>query len=364
MKKLSIFLLFAFFLTLFACGPERKQEGMMDTPEAHYKEGMKYIAVSDWSKAANEFKLALQLNDDFAPAYEGLAYAYMGEGNLKAALDSADKSVSKDGNYYKGYMVYGKVYLKMKKYKKALKKFKKAFKLNSGVPETATYVGRAYYYMGEYGKAREWYTKALNIKNNDKVAMQFLNELNEMQMASAGMGKSARRIALLPYITRADAAALFIDELNVEMLFQKKKKHGFVAFGEKKKNDANIQIKDVKSDFWAYSFIRKVVSLGIMDLFPDGKFYPNKPITKADYALFISRIIIKLSDEKNMATKYIGTPSPYKDVPASHFAFNAIMIVTSRGILPTNISGEFGIADKVPGREAVLAIKKLKTILK
>ena len=100
-----------------------------------------------------------------------------------------------------------------------------------------------------------------------------------------------------------------------------------------------------------------------MDLANDGNFHPNKEITKANYAVFISRILIKFKDNEKLATKYIGSPSPYKDVPNSHYAFNGIMICVNKGILTPEISGIFGLNDDVPGRNAVMAIKKLKLLL-
>ncbi len=364
MKRLLIILPVLFIVMLTACGPDRKQESIMDTPGSHYREGMKYISAEEWEKAFNEFNLAKSLDPDYAPAYEGMAYSYLGEGKLDSALKYAEESTSRDGKYWQGYIAEGKVFVAMNRHKKALKSFTRAHKLNESSEITKRNVGYAYYRLGEYEDAREWYTAALNIKADDGETIAYINEMNEIQVAVAGMGKAARRIALNPTITRADVAALFIDELSVEDLFKDEKNNGFVEYGAGDKPSRTVEIPDVESDFWAYSFVSKVVENGIIDLFPDGKFYPDKNVTKADYALFISRVLIKVSDDPALATQYIGTPSPFKDVPASHFAFNAIMICTSRGILETDISGEFGINETVPGRKAVMAIKKMKQFFK
>ncbi len=362
MKKL---LIIAAVLTavLFGCGPEpRKEQGLMDTPETHYKQGMKFIAEKEWEKAFNEFKLAATMNPKYAPAYEGYAECYLGEKKLPAALENADEAISKDGKYYRGYLVRGKVYLAMGEYKKALNNFEKSFELTAS-PENARMAGYANFRMGEFEDARKWYQKALGIKANDETTMAMMTELSEIEMAIPGMGKTARRIALSGVVTRADIAALFIDELNIEKFFKEDPKFGFVAYGDPASDKKAVVIPDIPADFWARSFVERSVAYGIMEVFPTGNFEPKREITKTEYARYIAGIIMKLSKEKDLATKFVGSPSPFKDVPGSHFAFNDIMICTSRNILDANISGEFGVSDKVPGRYAVLAIKKLKTVL-
>ncbi len=361
MKKLLI-IAAVIVSVLIGCGPDRKEEGMMDTPEAHYKQGMKFIGEKEWVKAFNEFNLAKSLNPKYAPAYEGFAESYLGENKLPGALQFADEAISKDGKYYRGYLVRGKVYMAMQEYKKARNNFEKAFDLMASA-ETARWVGYANFRMGEFEDAREWYKKALGIKSNDQETMKMMTELNEIEMALPGMGKSARRIALSGIVTRADIAALFIDELNVEKYFKADPKFGFIAYGDPQSDKKAVVLPDIAADFWARSFVERSVAYGIMEIFPSGNFEPGREITKVEYARYIAGIIMKLSNEKDLITKFVGSPSPYKDVPNSHFAFNDIMICTTRGILETNINGEFGLTDKVPGRNAVLAIKKLKQVL-
>jgi len=361
--KIAISLIFILFL-VFSCGPKRREKGgITDTPEMHYNEGMKFINTQQYTKAYNEFKLATTLDPDYAPAYEGMAYAYLGEGKLESAERAAKTSISKGDDYWKGYNALGKVYLAMNENKDALKRFEKAFKINENSIVAARNAGYALFKMGEYQEARQWYNIAFEIKANDKVTMDYLDELNEMQKAQAGMGKIAKKISSHNKVTRADIAALFVDELNLGKHFKEEKKHGFVGYGEKKKTIEDSNIPDVPQDHWAYSFINKIVKYGIMDLANDGNFHPNKEITKANYAVFISRILIKFKDNEKLATKYIGSPSPYKDVPNSHYAFNGIMICVNKGILTPEISGIFGLNDDVPGRNAVMAIKKLKLLL-
>ncbi|MEW4371981.1 S-layer homology domain-containing protein [Paenibacillus kandeliae] len=72
---------------------------------------------------------------------------------------------------------------------------------------------------------------------------------------------------------------------------------------------------DVQSN-WAASDINKVVSAGLMKGFPDGKFYPNQPVTRAEVVTVLNRI-----QSSNAAS---GTAPSWKDVTPQHWAYDAI----------------------------------------
>ncbi|WP_411348265.1 S-layer homology domain-containing protein [Paenibacillus sp. WLX2291] len=73
---------------------------------------------------------------------------------------------------------------------------------------------------------------------------------------------------------------------------------------------------DVQSN-WAASDINKVVSAGLMKGFPDGKFYPNQPVTRAEVVTVLNRI-------QSSSTSTSGTASSWKDVTPQHWAYDAI----------------------------------------
>ena len=65
-------------------------------------------------------------------------------------------------------------------------------------------------------------------------------------------------------------------------------------------------------------------------------------------------------------TKFIGTTSPFPDLRSDLPYFNAVMTVTSRGIMgPLDMtSGEFAPLKPLPGVDALLIIRKMKEELK
>ena len=69
---------------------------------------------------------------------------------------------------------------------------------------------------------------------------------------------------------------------------------------------------DVAPDHWAFNFIEELVERGAINGYPDGKFYPNKTVTREEFA----KIMV-------VAAGLTATPadaSSYADVPLSYWA--------------------------------------------
>jgi hypothetical protein len=78
-------------------------------------------------------------------------------------------------------------------------------------------------------------------------------------------------------------------------------------------------------------------------------------------AFILEDILIKLTGDEKLATAYFGQErSPFPDVRPSSSLYNAVMNMTTRSIMESELSGEFRINDPVDGAEALLAIRMLK----
>ena len=77
-------------------------------------------------------------------------------------------------------------------------------------------------------------------------------------------------------------------------------------------------------------------------------------------------ILIKVSGDNSLATKFIGTISPFPDLRSDLPYFNSIMVVTSRGIMEAKdlTTAEFEPLSPVAGVDALLIIRKFKDELK
>jgi len=109
-----------------------------------------------------------------------------------------------------------------------------------------------------------------------------------------------------------------------------------------------------------------VTRYGVRGLQPfhGGQFKPDVPLSKAEGAMILEDIIVRASGDDSLATRYIGRESPFVDVRPDHPFFNAVMLVTTRGLLATNArQGRFDPLAPLSGAEAALAVSALKTEL-
>jgi len=312
------------------------------TPEQLTQQGMEQLKEGKVDLAINTFNQVISQNQKYQPAYVGLAEAYLKKKDYKKARHFASRAIYLNENDPKAYFVSGKVAMEEGKYGWAIRRFDDAISLDKNFAEAYFYKGKVYELTGKKEKAEIFYKKALEVNPNYYDAEVCWKRLQEEKRAKAD--KRYEKISISPSLTRAELAVIITKEINV------------------KSGKKSLKILDIK-DHWAKKKIEEVTNLGIMEVYPDRTFKPEKKITRAEFALLIQKILLKFTDEKDIATKFTGIPSPFSDLPSNHYAFNAVMIVTTRGILPAHLDGKFGPSEPVSGTDAILALRKLKKII-
>jgi hypothetical protein len=183
---------------------------------------------------------------------------------------------------------------------------------------------------------------------------------------------TGKKIAVLEQINRADAAALFMEELKIDVLYKKRTVKTFdTAFKDPEKAKAaasaapatatDIATHPLKAD------IEGIIQIGVrgLEVLPDGQFHPNDMVNRAEYALMIEDILIKVTGDNTIAAKHFGSASPFPDLRNDLPYFNAVMVVTTRNLMEAkDLSGEFAPLAPVTGVDALLVIRKLKEELK
>ena len=195
--------------------------------------------------------------------------------------------------------------------------------------------------------------------------------IQKVQRAMPGT-TTGKQIALVERITRADVAALFMEELKIDVLYKKRTPKTFdTSFKDPEKAAAAKPVKVTAKDIADHPLktdIEGILEIGVRGLenYPDGNFHPAEMVTRAAYAMMLEDILIKVTGDNSLATKFIGSTSPFPDLRADLPYFNAIMVVTSRGIMEAKdmTTGEFAPLDPVAGVDALLIIRKFKEELK
>jgi len=381
-NKVLLLVVFIMGILLIAgCGQvPRIPVSQLDKPEHHVFTGMRLLDQEKYADAQREFELALQLDRKYSKAYTGLGLVKTYIADFKGALENLEqgtKYAKADEEMLFGHvgMIRYQTQSKLEKKWLAICKdeFDAAVKLDPKHSAAYYFMGLAYKQAYDFNAAGLMFTKVLELKT-DYVAKadHEWNFIQKVQRAMPG-SVTGKQIALVERISRADAAALFMEELKIDVLYKKRTPKKFdTSFKdpEKAADQAKIVVTTAKdiADHPMRADIEGILEIGVRGLenYPDGNFHPGEIVTRAAYAMMLEDVLIKVTGDNALATRYIGSTSPFPDLRADLPYFNAVMVVTSRGIMQVKdmTTGEFAPLKSVAGVDALLIIRKVKEELK
>lgn len=390
---ITLFILCAVVFFLISCGLQaRVAVSQLDTPGHHTFTGLKLLDQEKYADARREFEMATQLDAKYSKAYTGMALVNIYTSNFIVALENLANGLkyAKDSDE-KLFVNVAKI-----RYNTLNKSDQKWLELAKNQFDEAVVTDSkhspAYYFMGlaykealEFNLADLMFTKVIQLKT-DHVAdaeaqIKFLQKVQLVMPAT----ETGKKIALTEFITRADAAALFMEELKIKELYKKpepkvsaevkdvEKVPTEVKVVEKVPTDVPplVPVKLLAKDIAEHPLkadIEGILETGVRGLEndPKGNFNPGEVLSRGEYAIMLEDILIKLTGEKDLAARYVNSKSLFPDVPADMPYFNAIIAVTSRGIMEAKNTktGEFAPLKPVTGVDALLIIRKLKKELK
>ncbi len=382
------------FVFAAGCAKTRKAGGHMDTPEVHYKQGMKYFDQDQIVKAEEEFNLANSLDKKFGPAYAGLALTTARKASQASqlsdekkgfaqALSLADKACGLSPKDAAPFIAKGMVITMQFEGKKPAKEwidnveseFSKALKNEPSNAEAYYRRGYAYKKAFLFSKAKVDFSKVIELNTTfTSEADREFKIVNDIERAAPGTD-IGKKIALIEKLSRADICALFIDELKIDKLVTKKRPKKYDTSFEAPADGRTLNVDKITTlpaitdmaNHWAKNFVGDIVDLGIRGLepYPDHTFKPDELVNRGEYAIMVEDAIIAVTGDESIATKNSGqAESRFPDVNSSHPAYNAICTCVDRGIMAATISGEFGARLPVSGPDALLTIRQLKNFLK
>ncbi len=365
-------------LIISGCGPKpQKAESVLDTPDNHYSQGLRELKIGQLDRAAEEFHRATALDPNYPGGYVGMGLVMAEKKDFKKALEWVNKGIDKNNKFTDGYIAKGRILVKERKgdnwLKKAVDQFEKALKIDPNSEKALFYMGEAYKEAYKFDEAANTFSKVIAMKGDfAKDANREWEIVQKIQRAAPGT-KIGAKIALIPEIDRADLAVLFVEELKLlEILKKKQPKVYDTRFRpptdlremETTKKQPIPAATDI-ANHWAKNWIEDVIKAGVIEPFPDHTFRPDDKITRANYAVFLQNILIAVTGDEKLATKYIGTPSRFPDVNPTNYAYNAICLTVDRGIMKANtIDGSFGPSKTVSGADALLIIRDFQNALR
>ncbi|HUN55072.1 MAG TPA: S-layer homology domain-containing protein [Smithella sp.] len=410
-----------------SCAPKtRVAVNQLDTPERHTFTGLKLLDQEKYADAQREFKMAIQLNNNYSRAYTGMAMVDIFTNKFNTALDDLTLG-SKYANSDEEKLFVNVARIQYYTISKsdpqwpalAKKQFDEAVAIDAKHASAYYFMGLAYKDALEFNLASQMFTKVIQLKT-DHVAdadaqLKFLQKV-QLAMPSTETGK---RVALTEKLTRADTAALFMEELKIKNIYNKAApKAADLPLKETAKGSAEVkenervpaEEKDTKKDSTEVkgngnvltdaketqnvlagtslspqpapvkvlakdiadqpykTYIEGILEAGVRGLEndPNGNFNPGEVISRGEYAIMLEDVMLKLTGENGSAAKHVNAKSLFPDVPSDMPCYDAVMAVTSRGIMEARNTktGEFAPLKPLSGVEALMIIRKFKEKLK
>lgn len=383
MKKLLLVLTAAGLIFFSGCSKEvRKSESVLDSPEMHISMGMKLFNEEKYDEAKTRFDDAIRLDwkkeEDKAGAYAGLGMYWAVKGDKDKAEDNAEEAIDLNDKLPLAFTCFGRTIMLMNKgvdgdewIDDAVKQFDKAVKLADEKRDNKA-LATAYYFKGiaaknayKFGMAKDAFTEVVKMKDFYATEANKQWEIVQMIERARPGTKIGAKVALMDKVGKAEIAVLFVEEMKIEQVLDKREKKeyntDFAAPEDPMKYKEKVQENAVANDVkghWAADWIKIVLNRGVMENAPDHNFYPDKEITRAEYALILLKVMVLISGDESLYTKHFGEEnSMFNDVRTDHYAYNAMAVAASRGFMKANINGEFELNKTVSGAEALLIIR-------
>ncbi len=375
----------------------RKPSAALDTPEHHLLRANDFIAQNNWVNARRSVRLAQEIasQDPVVLSMQALITAQQStlagktptekqtlylqsEEFLDNASDRA--STPKEQVQVLANSIRTQAFLKDKPnwYEQAQNAFEEA---QGVIGENSTlypFTVSLEYYMGQAHEASFKFEQALTsyravVRQRGAFLQQATRALERVEqvLRAAPITDRGNRIATLRALTRADMAALLVEEFELAKLRQSSttqaNSNQFQVPESQQKfqptqgNQTSLALDIAEHPLQAD--IEEVIKHGIRGMQPDPRqlFYPNEVVTRAEYAMILEDILISLTNDESLATRFIGESSPWQDVRPDAFYYNASRVLVSRGIMSLNdkLGARFEPQKPISGSQALLGLRLL-----
>jgi hypothetical protein len=377
-------------------GAQGSPPRLADTPVGSaveaYDLGASLLAAGDLKGAEAAFRksfdMARKLGIDFAPPHEGMARVHLAKEKLSEARYESQVATELDPSWVRGWLVRGLVAEAEDDEEVALAWYERGLMVEPTNEELGGAAVALLEKMGRGGEAKRLAERQrkLRIESGEPVAPR----------PAADRAAPARDDSGRP--TRDDRAAPARDDSGPDALARRRIATFFsepptpeepallAVFAESVLTRGALAVlatadgrsslarlvggapAEVESQFRSPGdvagrpeapYINRALLNGVMEAFPDGGFHPDRPVTRQTFALWVEETIARVRRGSDVFRLYRGQPSPFADVPNTHYACNAARIVVDLGLLAPRPGGRFGLDEPLTMDEGIAALRRL-----
>ena len=141
-----------------------------DFAEAYNNRGTTYYRKGEFDKAIQNYNKTIDLNPDYAEAYNNRGAAYADKGEFDRAIRDYTQAIDLNPDYANAYNNRGITYNDKDEFDKAIQDYNKAIDLNSDFADAYNNLGVAYHKKGNLDRAIQDYNIAIELNPKDPKA--------------------------------------------------------------------------------------------------------------------------------------------------------------------------------------------------
>jgi tetratricopeptide (TPR) repeat protein len=320
--------------------------------------GQTLLAVKRDAAALEAFEAALAVDGSLADLrsrvdvlrFRGLqdlietARAAAVAGRLDEAAAAYERAIAASPDSAFLYRELGEVAERQRNVDAALNRFRRAVELDAADAVSLTHIGQLLEARQDYGGAEAAYRQAAALDPSPALAARV-----------AAMGERARdaklpaqfqAIGASPLIARGDLAALIGVRLEDVLRLAPARE---------------VVVTDI-AGHWAASWIDAVVRAGVIEPFANHTFQPASPVTRADLAGAVSRVLTLAAGRRPELRPYLAARPAIADISVGHLSYTAVSAAVSAGVMPLVPGNRFEATRPVSGAEASDVVLRLRDL--
>ncbi|MBI4888245.1 MAG: tetratricopeptide repeat protein [Acidobacteria bacterium] len=318
--------------------------------------GQTLLALTRDGEALDAFEAALEVDGSLAEVrrrvdvlrFRGLqelidaARAAAAAGRMDEAVRAYEKAMAASPDSAFLYRELGLLVRRQGRADAALTLFQRAAGLDAGDAASLVQMGDLLEGRQDFAGAEAAYRRAADVEPGPDLSAR-IAALGE-RARDARLPAEFRAIGGLPQVARGDLAALIGVQLE-----------GVLRTAPARE----VVVTDVSGD-WAEPWITDVARAGVMEPFANHTFQPRAPITRADLAGAVSRVVTLLAASEPALRAHLTARPAIADMPAGHLSYPAASVAVASGVMPLGPGGRFDIARAVSGAEAAAVVGRLR----
>jgi len=157
--------------------------GYAQSPVDYVQLGNGYYEQGRYGRAIDEYTKALDIDPNYAKAYDNRGVALAQEGNLTGAISDFTMAIANNPNDAEAYNNRGHVYARQGLYVQAISDYSNAIKIKPNYAKAYNNRGEAYYNTKKYDRARADVQKTQELRGD--VDPYLVDELKKVSSSSS-----------------------------------------------------------------------------------------------------------------------------------------------------------------------------------